>query len=104
MRQLLCPGDWDQLQRQCDLIVTGDLGLASKPDPAPYLFAMRQLPSEQYIAIEDSPSGIISAILAGAQVVALEDTVPCPSELCNAVMATVRLPFANVATIILSQI
>lgn len=69
--------DWLELVNNIDLLVTGDIGLPSKPSPAPYMFAMDQLcvPSDRCVAIEDAPNGVISAIAAGATVVALEDTV-----------------------------
>ena len=75
--EIMNPEDWNQLRAACKLIVTGDMGLASKPDPAPYLFAIKTLQvfPEDCLVIEDAPNGIESALLAGATVVALEDTV-----------------------------
>ena len=69
--------DWRELTSNIDFLVTGDLGLPSKPDPAPYRFAVDQLgiPSNRCVAIEDAPNGVMSAMIAGIQVVALEDTV-----------------------------
>lgn len=74
---LLDTYDWLELINNIDLLVTGDLGLPSKPDPAPYRFAVDQLsmPSNRCVAIEDAPNGVMSAVAAGIQVVALEDTV-----------------------------
>lgn len=50
-----------------DLIVTGDEVPASKPDPAPYLLAASKLGVEPAgcIAIEDSPTGVASALASG---------------------------------------
>lgn len=69
--------EWLELSNNIDLLVTGDIGFPSKPSPAPYMFAMDQLciPSDRCVAIEDAPNGVISAVVAGATVVALEDTV-----------------------------
>ncbi|WP_091556817.1 HAD family hydrolase [Micromonospora pattaloongensis] len=58
-----------------DVVVCGDEVTATKPDPAPYLTAARLLsvPIERCVAIEDSPTGVASALAAGAAVLA----VPC---------------------------
>lgn len=50
-----------------DVIITADNGYPSKPDPAPYLEAVRQLgvlPEQSYV-FEDSEAGLESAIAAG---------------------------------------
>lgn len=75
--QLMDTYEWLELINNIDLLVTGDIGLPSKPNPAPYRFAMDQLciPSSRCVAIEDAPNGVMSAVAAGAMVVALEDTV-----------------------------
>lgn len=54
-----------------DAIVTGDVVDRHKPDPAPYLEALRYLGADSSagVAIEDSPSGIASARAAGLYVV-----------------------------------
>ena len=59
------------------LVVAGDDDEPGthKPDPAPYLFAARALgvdPTDA-VAVEDSPSGIESALAAGVAVVALRN-------------------------------
>lgn len=69
--------DWKKLSRNIDVLVTGDMGLDSKPSPAPYLFAANQLgvSTDQCFVVEDSPNGVKSAIAAGMNVIAVEDTV-----------------------------
>ncbi len=54
-----------------DVLVTGDLVERRKPDPMPYLEALRHLgfEAEGNVAIEDSPTGIASAKAAGLYVV-----------------------------------
>ncbi|MGT2925322.1 HAD family hydrolase [Streptococcus caviae] len=58
-----------------DVIVSGEDFEASKPDPAIYLSVLKRLgvPSEQALAVEDSPSGIASAKGAGMRTVAYEE-------------------------------
>lgn len=70
-----------------DLIVTGNIGLPVKPDPAPYVFAARrlaalvaergdraeQLSIRRMVAIEDSLTGIRSAIGSGAFVLGVSN-------------------------------
>lgn len=56
--------------------VCGDDGLASKPDPAPYIYAAKTIHIDpqhiaECVALEDSPSGLQSAIAAGATTVAV---------------------------------
>jgi spore germination protein YaaH len=60
-------------------VITGDEVSKGKPDPEPYLVAARTLgfePSECY-AVEDSPTGVRSAVAAGCRTLA----VPCAVEL-----------------------
>ncbi|WP_203716339.1 HAD family hydrolase [Asanoa siamensis] len=54
-------------------VVCGDEVTAGKPDPEPYLMAARLLdvPIERCVAIEDSPTGVTSALAAGAAVIAV---------------------------------
>lgn len=71
-----------------DIRVTGDLGLPGKPAPAPYTFAARRLSAlarerghgplniERMVAIEDSPTGVRSAVAAGATTVAVVNLAP----------------------------
>lgn len=62
-------------------IVAGDHVTNSKPHPEPYAMAAARLdvPIERCLAIEDSPTGIASALASGARVVAVpqvSDDVP----------------------------
>ena len=60
-------------------VITGDEVSKGKPDPEPYLVAARTLgfePSECY-AVEDSPTGVRSAVAAGCRTLA----VPCAVEI-----------------------
>ncbi|PRZ03431.1 HAD superfamily hydrolase (TIGR01509 family) [Isoptericola sp. CG 20/1183] len=59
-------------------LVTGDQVARGKPDPEPYLVAARRLgvrPSE-CVAIEDSPTGLTSALAAGARTLGVEAVLP----------------------------
>jgi HAD superfamily hydrolase (TIGR01509 family) len=60
-----------------DAIVCGDDIVDTKPDPAPYLAAAAALaaPIGGCIAIEDSPTGVASAVAAGAKVIAVPSEV-----------------------------
>ncbi|MGK5685354.1 HAD family hydrolase [Actinoplanes sp. URMC 104] len=60
-----------------DVIVCGDEVSLPKPDPEPYRTAAKLLgvPVEDCVAIEDSPTGVASALASGATVLAV------PSEL-----------------------
>ena len=58
-------------------VVTGDMVERGKPHPEPYLLAAQRLsltPGE-CVAIEDSPTGVASAIAAGMPVLAVEHLV-----------------------------
>ncbi len=72
-----------------DLILTSDDCSEAKPNPEPYLAAVRTLgvPAEHCIAIEDSPRGLASARAAGIRCVVV------PTEL------TRRLVFAGALAI-----
>ncbi|GAA2326249.1 HAD family phosphatase [Dactylosporangium salmoneum] len=63
-----------------DVVVCGDDGFAPKPDPAPYLAAMRhlELPASACVAVEDSPRGVASAAAAGCAVVQVRGHRPAP--------------------------
>ncbi|MET8311891.1 HAD family phosphatase [Micromonospora sp. NPDC005173] len=56
-----------------DAVVCGDEVVAAKPHPEPYLTAARLLgvPIGRCVAIEDSPTGVASALAAGAAVLAV---------------------------------
>ncbi|MEU5566208.1 HAD family hydrolase [Micromonospora musae] len=64
-----------------DVVVCGDEVVAAKPHPEPYLTAARLLgvPIERCVAIEDSATGVASALAAGAAVLAVPAEVPLPS-------------------------
>jgi HAD superfamily hydrolase (TIGR01509 family) len=79
-RRILVEVALDTLGRDMfDVVVCGDEVTATKPDPAPYLRAAELLgvPIEACVAIEDSPTGVASAVASGAGVLA----VPCDLEL-----------------------
>jgi len=61
-----------------DVLVCGDEVTRTKPDPEPYLRAASLLgvDIEDCVAIEDSPTGVASAIAAGARVLAIPHHVP----------------------------
>ncbi|SCG56752.1 haloacid dehalogenase superfamily, subfamily IA, variant 3 with third motif having DD or ED [Micromonospora siamensis] len=61
-----------------DAVVCGDEVTSAKPHPEPYLTAARLLgvPIGRCVAIEDSPSGVASALAAGAAVLAVPAEVP----------------------------
>ncbi|WP_204946335.1 HAD family hydrolase [Micromonospora luteifusca] len=61
-----------------DTVVCGDEVVAAKPHPEPYLTAARLLgvPIERCVAIEDSPTGVASAVASGAAVLAVPAEVP----------------------------
>lgn len=63
-----------------DAVVGGDEVSDSKPHPAPYLRAAELLgvPIGECMAVEDSPTGITSAAVAGARVVAVPHLAPVP--------------------------
>lgn len=52
-------------------VVSGDRVPRGKPDPAPYLLAMEELGVEPngVVALEDSPTGLASAVAAGVRVI-----------------------------------
>ncbi|MBM0233814.1 HAD family phosphatase [Micromonospora sp. STR1_7] len=64
-----------------DTVVAGDEVVAVKPHPEPYLTAARLLgvPIERCVAIEDSPTGVASALASGAVVLAVPAEVALPS-------------------------
>lgn len=59
-----------------DTIVLAEDCIAGKPDPAPYEAALHKLAitKEQAIALEDSPSGIRSAVGAGIRTIGIAST------------------------------
>ena len=63
-----------------DVIVVGDEVRTPKPDPEPYLTAAKLLgvPIEDCVAIEDSPTGVASALASGAAVLAVPAELELP--------------------------
>jgi HAD superfamily hydrolase (TIGR01509 family) len=63
-----------------DVIVCGDEVAVPKPDPAPYRRAAELLgvPIERCVAIEDSPTGLASAVASGAAVLAVPSELELP--------------------------
>lgn len=63
-----------------DRAVCGDEVSVHKPDPEPYLTAMSMLdlPAEQCLAVEDSPSGTAAAVAAGIPVLVVPSEVDVP--------------------------
>src|SRR6476660_7266521 len=61
-------------------VITGDEVEHGKPHPEPYLAAARALGVEvgSSIAIEDSPTGVASAVAAGVPTLAVPHVVPVP--------------------------
>ena len=62
------------------VVVTGDEVEHGKPHPEPYLAAARLLGVEvsDCVAIEDSPTGVPSAVAAGVPTLAVPHVVPVP--------------------------
>lgn len=63
--------------------VVGDEVRQGKPHPEPYLLAATKLAVDpaRCVAIEDSPTGVRSALAAGCRVIAVPHVVPVPDEL-----------------------
>jgi HAD superfamily hydrolase (TIGR01509 family) len=61
-------------------LVTGDQVTEGKPHPEPYLTAAARLGVDPAacVAVEDSPTGIASAMAAGARTLGVEAVVPVP--------------------------
>lgn len=61
-------------------VVTGDVVAAGKPDPEPYLTAAAELGvvPRDCVAIEDSPSGVRSALRAGTRTLCVPHVVDIP--------------------------
>ncbi len=57
------------------VVISDELGIG-KPDPAPYLHALKQfdIRADQAIAFEDSPSGVRSAVAAGIPTIGIAST------------------------------
>ena len=63
-----------------DVVVCGDEVRTPKPDPEPYVTAAALLgvPIEACVAIEDSPTGLASAVASGAAVLAIPAELELP--------------------------
>lgn len=61
-----------------DVVVSGDAGIPTKPNPDPYLIGIKKLKADpKYsVAIENSPLGIRAAKAAGLKCYALSTTLP----------------------------
>ncbi|ACZ30511.1 HAD-superfamily hydrolase, subfamily IA, variant 3 [Xylanimonas cellulosilytica DSM 15894] len=64
------------------VVVTGDDVAHGKPHPEAYLTAAERLgvPIDECVAIEDSPTGIASALASGARTLGVEAVVPVPPQ------------------------
>jgi HAD superfamily hydrolase (TIGR01509 family) len=71
-------------------IVVGDDVTDGKPHPEPYLTAARLVgvPPERCVAIEDSPTGVRSAVAAGCITIAVPHVVAVPDELGHRLLGT----------------
>ena len=71
------------------VVVTGDRVTHGKPHPEPYLAATAALdvPPERCVAIEDSATGVRSAVAAGVPTIAVPNVVKVPN-----IPGAVRLP------------
>lgn len=73
LTRVLPPGSFD-------VVVPGDAVTHGKPHPEPYLTAVRELgvAAGECVALEDSPSGVRSAVAAGVPTIAVPHVVPVP--------------------------
>ena len=78
------PGDWvlGQLSRcglghDFDTLICREDVHATKPDPAPYLMALDRLSARptSAVAVEDAPSGVMSALAAGIPCIAVPNDI-----------------------------
>jgi HAD superfamily hydrolase (TIGR01509 family) len=85
-----------------DVVVCGDDVDRPKPDPMPYAVAATALgvPIGRCVAIEDSPSGVASALAAGAVVLA----VPCDVAIPELHGVHVRESLADVDVRVLAEL
>lgn len=63
-----------------DVVVTGDDVTDGKPHPEPYrkALALLQVPPASAVAVEDSPTGVASAVAAGLTVLVVPCEIPVP--------------------------
>jgi HAD superfamily hydrolase (TIGR01509 family) len=80
--RLLVEAALDTLGREnFDVVVCGDEVTMPKPDPEPYRTAAALLgvPIDRCVAIEDSPTGVASALASGAAVLAVPAELELPA-------------------------
>jgi len=67
-----------KLSSMFDVSITGDEVKHGKPDPEPYLLALKRLKikAKDAIVLENAPFGILSAKSAGLRCIALETSLP----------------------------
>jgi HAD superfamily hydrolase (TIGR01509 family) len=72
----------EQLPGAFQAVVTGDAVKRPKPHPEPYLLAAEQLGVQpgDCVAIEDSPTGLASAVAAGTQALAVPHVLPIAND------------------------
>ncbi|MBW4507365.1 MAG: HAD family phosphatase [Scytonematopsis contorta HA4267-MV1] len=65
-----------ELEGAFDTIILAEEEVTAKPDPAPYKAALKRLSitAEQAIVLEDSPTGIRSAVAAGIRTIGVAST------------------------------
>lgn len=73
-----------------DVTVCGNDVRHGKPDPEPYLTAMNLLgvTPDESVAIEDSPSGALSAERAGVAVLVIPSAAPVPASAARTIVAS----------------
>ncbi|MEV7230636.1 MULTISPECIES: HAD family phosphatase [Polymorphospora] len=89
-----------------DVVVCGDEVGAAKPDPEPYVTAARMLgvPVDRCVAIEDSPSGVASALAAGAAVLAVRGEAPLDPALGVRLLETLTAADLDLLTSLLTPL
>ena len=77
----------NQLADSFAYVISGEELAESKPHPEIYQKAMAALGCDTYVAVEDSPLGIKSAVAAGAYTVALAQSFPLDQSEADVVIA-----------------
>ncbi len=91
MRAVLSSGG---LEAYFSVVVCKDDVTKTKPDPEPYLMAIRELRVSGGIAFEDSASGQMSAKAAGLKVIAVDSAAKL-SELVEGALSSDKIEFAR---------
>ena len=75
-----------------DVVITGDEVTNGKPHPEPYLTAANRLGvrAKDCVAIEDSPTGVASAVAAGCRTFAIPNVVDIPDGRGYTVVRSIR--------------